>query len=45
MTDLSLLINGLVLGCGIAVGWSLCLLRLLWNRREDARRYNPFEVK
>jgi hypothetical protein len=45
MTDLSLIINGLVLGCGVAVGFSLALLRELWKRRESARKYNPYEVK
>lgn len=44
MTDLSLIINGFVLGCGIAVGFSLGLLRAYWKQRERAVQYNPWTI-
>ncbi len=30
------------LGCGVAIGFSLGLLRAYWKQQEKAKRYNPY---
>lgn len=45
MNALSLFVNFLVLGCGVAIGFSIALLRVHYQQQEKARKYNPYEVK